>query len=242
MASVLPRDTWRSALQPLLNDRSPADALAAYYAFHHSPDRTELFAHYSGERGRADGFLVRARTGLDLFRPLVTFRADAEAVAQALFQDGLPPHRPVYLVAPEGLGEWAAKFLTLADMELHRVYRFDPDRYKPEINVLLMSTVGPDGTPRFEIRSAGNKPGAVAGVNWQSDRFAEIYVHTEPAVRGRGWGKAVVSALARQLLQAGRSPLYVAAQTNEYSIRLAESVGFIDTGYRELVAQGVRPE
>jgi RimJ/RimL family protein N-acetyltransferase len=242
VASVLPRETWRIALHPLLNDRSPADALAAYYAFHHSPDRTELYAHYSAERGRADGFLVRARTGLDLFRPLVTFRADTDGVAQALFLEGLPPHRPVYLVAPESLGELAAKYLTLAEMELHRIYRFDPDRYKPEINVLLMSAQGPDGTARFEIRSAGNKPGAVAGVNWQSDHFAEVFVHTEPAVRGRGWGKAVVSALARQLLQAGRAPLYVAAQTNEYSIRLAESVGFIDTGYRELVAQGVRPE
>lgn len=229
-------------LQPLLNDRSPADALAAYYAFYHAPERTELFAHHPAEGARADGFLVRARTGLDLFRPLVTFRADSAATAQALFQDGLPPRRPVYLVAPESLGDWAAKYLTLTDMELHRIYRFDPDRYKPEINVLLVSSQGPDGMPRFEIRSAGNTAGAVAGVNWQSDRFAEVYVHTEPAVRGRGWGKTVVSALARQLLQTGRAPLYVVAQANEYSIRLAEAVGFIDTGYRELVAQGVRSE
>jgi ribosomal protein S18 acetylase RimI-like enzyme len=242
MASVLPREIWRSALQPLLNEHSPADALASYYAFSHPADRTEIFGHHSDELGRTDGFLVRARTGMDLFRPLVTFRADGEVVAQALFQAGLPPQRPVYLVAPESLGNWAAKHLTLTEIELHRIYRFDPDRYRPEINVLLVSGTSPDGTPRFEIRSAGNKAGELAGVNWQSERFAEVYVHTDPAVRGRGWGKSVVSALARQLLQSGRAPLYVVAQSNEYSIRLAEAVGFIDTGYRELVAQGLRPE
>jgi hypothetical protein len=148
MAAVLPRETWRSALQPLLNDHSPADALASYYAFNHPADRTEIFEHRSADLGRADGFLVRARTGLDLFRPLVTFRADSEATALALFRDGLLPHRPVYLVAPESLGNWAAKYLNLTDIELHRIYRFDPDRYRPEINVLLVSGAGPDGTPR----------------------------------------------------------------------------------------------
>ena len=240
MVSLVPREAGHTLLQPLLNEHSPADALASYYAFYHPAERKEVFAHHSSALGRADGFLVRARTGMDLFRPLVTFRADTEEAAQALFQEGLLPNRPVYLVAPESLSTWVNTYLVITEAEIHNVYRFDSDRAKPEINVLLVTSTSPDGTPRCEIRSAGNAAGAVAGVNWLSPRFAEIYVHTDPAVRGRGWGKSVVAALAQQLLGRGRTPRYVVAETNAYSIRLAQSVGFIDTGYREYVGQALK--
>jgi predicted GNAT family acetyltransferase len=43
------------------------------------------------------------------------------------------------------------------------------------------------------------------------------------------------------LLEAGRTPLYVVADSNTTSIRLAEAVGFEDTGLREFVGQAVRP-
>jgi len=227
----------RAALRPLLDEHSPADALAGYYAFHHPRDRTELFLRHDAAR-RAEGFLVRARTGLDLFRPLVTFRAFSEPVAAALFREGLPPARPVYLTVPEAFAPWANKYLSVTEAELHRLYRFNPARYQPEINILVVTSAGADGLPRCEIRS-GDKVGAVAGVNWQSPNFAEVFVYTDPAARGRGWGKSVVSALVRKLLDTGRAPLYVAAESNAASLRLAETVGFDDTGVREYVGQAV---
>jgi ribosomal protein S18 acetylase RimI-like enzyme len=233
----------RAAARPLLNDRSPADALAYYYVFHHGADRTELFLEpEAAETGQAPttGLLVRARTGMDLFRPLVTFRADSLATAQALFARGLTPGRPVYLTVPESHAGWANQSLSVTEAELHYIYRYDPERYEAEINVLVVSHTGVDGLPRCEIR-AGDRAGAVAGINWQSPRYAEVYVYTEAAVRGRGWGKAVVRALVGQILKGGRMPLYVVAQSNEYSIRLAEAVGFVDTGQREYVGQAVRP-
>ena len=48
--------------------------------------------------------------------------------------------------------------------------------------------------------------------------------------RGRGWGRAVVAALANELLGSGVQPLYVTAENNQRSIRVAEAVGFTDTG------------
>jgi RimJ/RimL family protein N-acetyltransferase len=177
---------------------------------------------------------------MDLFRPLVTFRADSQEAAQELFEAGLLPNRPVYLVVPERLWAWADAHLLVSEAEIHNVYRFEAGRTQPEINVLLTTSTSPDGTPRFEIRSTASQAGAVAGVNWHSPRFAEIFVHTDPAVRGRGWGKSVVAALTRRLLEEGRTPLYVTAESNEYSIRLAQAVGFVDTGYREYVGQAVR--
>jgi ribosomal protein S18 acetylase RimI-like enzyme len=235
----------RPRVRPLLDTRSPADALASYYALYHAPDRSDLFVYpetaAGGDRPEpAQGFLVRARTGLDLFRPLVTYRALTEAAAQALFERSLQPGRPAYLTVPEALAQWSNKYLTVTDAELHRVYRLNPQRYQPIINVLAVTSLGTDGLPRVEIR-AGDRAGAVAGINWQSPDFAEVYVYTDPAVRGRGWGKSVVAALVGLIRQSGRSALYVVAESNEYSIRLAEAVGFDDTGHREYVGQAVRP-
>jgi ribosomal protein S18 acetylase RimI-like enzyme len=242
MASRASLATLREAARPLLDERTAGDALAWYYAQHHPADRTEMFItpEGAGRTGaRAEGFLVRARTGLDLFRPLVTLRAAHEAAVADLVRQGVPPQRPVYLTVPEAHAAWVNKHLTVSDAELHRVYRFDPRRYEPEINVLVVTSRSADGLPRCEIR-AGDRAGAVAGVNWQSPRFAEVYVYTEAAVRGRGWGKAVVRALTGLILRNGRTPLYVVAESNEYSIRLAEAVGYVDTGEREYVGQGVR--
>ena len=241
MSSRTALERVRPRVRPLLDPRSPGDALASYYAFHHAPDRSELFVYPDDATGQpATGFLVRARTGLDLFRPLVTFRAHSEAGAQALFAAGLQPGRPAYLTVPDRLALWANKLLTITDAELHRVYQLNPARYEPILNVLAVISTGTDGLPRVEIR-AGERAGAVAGINWQSPDFAEVYVYTDPAVRGRGWGKAVVASLVALIRQSGRTPLYVVGETNEYSIRLAEAVGFEDTGHREYVGQAVRP-
>src|SRR5690606_22062321 len=117
------------------------------------------------------------------------------------------------LTVPERLALWANKHLDVTDAEMHRIYRLDPRNYEPQINVLVVTSQSADGLPRCEIR-AGDRAGAVAGVNWQSPRFAEVYVYTEPAARGRGWGKSVVRALCGLLLESRRVPLYVVAESN----------------------------
>jgi RimJ/RimL family protein N-acetyltransferase len=230
-------DQLRPVIRPLLDDRSSADALAAYYAFYHPADHTQIFV--TPQSGPARGFLLRARTGMDLFRPLVTGRLPDEAGARELFERGLQPGRPVYLTLPQDEARWANKYLQMSETELHRIYRFAPERLEAEINVMVVTSTGPDGLPHCEIRTT-DRAGAVAGINWQSPRFAEVYVYTDPAVRGRGWGKAVVRALAALILKSGRLPLYVVAESNEYSIRLAEAVGFEDSGQREFVGQAIR--
>ena len=176
---------------------------------------------------------------MDLFRPLVTARLHDDATARALFERGIPPGRPVYLTLLEQESRWANQYLQVSETELHRIYRFAPENYQSEINVLVVTTSGADGLPHCEIR-ASDRSGAVAGINWQSPRYAEVYVYTDPALSGRGWGKAVVRALVSLILKSGRLPLYVVAESNEYSIRLAEAVGFVDSGQREFVGQAVR--
>jgi RimJ/RimL family protein N-acetyltransferase len=228
----------RTIVCDLLREHSIADALAAYYALYHPHTRTELFVHTT-PNNQPRGFLVRARTGLDLFRPLVTFRVADEASLVELINTGMLVGRPTYLTVPESLAVWANKHLSVTDAELYRVYQFNPHREAPRLNVLAVNSLSPDGTPRCEIRN-GEQPGAVAGVNWQSPHFAEVYVYTDPVVRGRGWARATVSTVARAISASGRVPLYVVAESNEVSIRVAEAVGFEDTGLRVYVGNAVR--
>jgi predicted GNAT family acetyltransferase len=52
----------------------------------------------------------------------------------------------------------------------------------------------------------------------------------------------VVAALCGYLIDAGRTPLYVVAEDNTASIQLAESVGFSDTGTRDVMLQAALKE
>jgi len=227
----------RQILRRLLDERSPVDAFTAYYALHHDPKRTSIFLHYD-ERRQPDGFLVRAQTGLDLFRPVVVMRALNDGAALELFRAGLSPNRPYYLVAPMALAQAVNRHLTMSDAENLCVYQLDPARFIPQINVLVVSNPAPDGAPRFEIAANGSAQ-AAAGINWRSPRFAEVYVYTEPAARMRGWGKAVITALVSELLKNSVRPLYVVNEQNTASINLAASVGFVDTHAREYAGQAV---
>ncbi len=228
-----PALSLREAARQCLNLHSPADALAGYYALHYDPGRTEIVA---GEAG----FLLRARTGADLFRPLMTYRAMDEAAASGLFQRGLRPGQPVIFAVPEALAGWINKHLQVADAAMVCIYELSPAYYQPLVNLQLPGSAAPDGSPRYEIQSAGQTR-AAAGLNWRSPDFAEVYVHTEPAVRGRGWGRSVVSALAGVLLRERVRLLYVVEEANSASIRLAEAVGFRDTGLRQFTGQAMLP-
>ncbi len=90
----------RRAIQHLLSD-TPADAAAAYYAFHH-PDGKSSVLPYPAEAERAEGFVTFSRTGLDLFRPLVTMRlpiTDLETSA-AMIYNAIQPETAVIIQAP----------------------------------------------------------------------------------------------------------------------------------------------
>jgi GNAT superfamily N-acetyltransferase len=120
--------------------------------------------------------------------------------------------------------------------EIHRVYRMRLSRYAPRINVLVVPITNPDGSRRFVIRSQ-DEVAAESGINWRSPHFAEVYVWVVPEAQGRGWGKSVLESCVSWIFRSGAQPLYVVAEENRASIRLAESVGFVDTHAREYAAE-----
>lgn len=221
----------------MLDLSAPRDALAAYYALHHDPARTQLFVEEEGRR--AQGFMAICQTGQDLFRPMVVLRARSKRAASALLQRGLESSRPYYVVTTLDLHSVVEEYLTLDETQINRIYRLDLTHYTPSpINVLVVPTQAADGSRRFVIRSQ-ERVVAESGTNWRSPHFAEVYVWVSPEARKRGWGKTVLNATIAWVVRSGLQPLYVVADDNTASIHLAEAMGFVDTYAREFAAQGI---
>jgi len=226
----------RRAIRPLLSPTDPADALTSYYALWHDPRRTHLALHYD-DKHQVDGFVTVSQTGIDLFRPLVTLRASGDTAAAELLRTALTPERPYYFIVPVALADIVRSQIEISRSSLNRIYLLDPGRFRPIINVLVQRVGAADGAPRFEIESQGEVM-AMAGTNWRSPSFAEVFVYTHPRGRGRGWGRSVVSACTAALLEEKLRPLYIVDEGNETSIRIAEAMGYIDSGLREFAGEG----
>lgn len=235
----------RRAIRPLLNEHDPADAMAVYYAFYHPDDRTQLvITPEDAGPGQATGFVILSRTGIDLFRPLMTLRlpgkGDDYQAGLELLQRALQPELPVILSTPATYLPLLRALFDVQSEEALRLYVLDHSRFEPIINVLVARTDTPSHLPRYIIRSNQSDASEIvasAALNWQSPNFAEIAVFTRPDQRRQGWGRSVVAAMVQDVLESGRTPLYVVAEENQPSIQLAESVGFVDTGVREAMLQ-----
>ncbi len=230
----------RRTIRPLLSDRAE-DAVADYYAFYHPDDKTNLVV-YPENAERPTGYLAFSRTGMDLFRPLVTLRlpiGDLAASADAIYK-AMAPGTAVILFSPEKYGPLLHALFDVQTEETLRMFALQPRRFEPIINVLVTQSTGPNGLPRFIVRSQETgEVVAAAGLNWQSPRYAEISVNTDLSHRRQGLGQSVVAAMAEYVLGNGRIPLYLVAAQNSASIQLAESVGFRDTGTANLLLQAV---
>lgn len=233
----------RAAIRPLLDQRDPADALAAYYVFSHPIQRTQLII-YPASAKRAEGYVAISRTGLDLFRPLVTMRLPDkdQGGAAELIRDALPEGSSVILYAPLAYEPLLQAFFEIESDEKYRLLFLEPGRFKPVINIHVTQATGPNGLPRFVIRSPqdNSQIAAASGLNWQTSNFAELSVSTAPGQRRQGWGRSVVASMVQYILDSGRTPLYVVGDYNDASLRLAESVGFVDSGKRLIFAQATR--
>jgi len=218
--------------------------MAAYFAFHHPDNMTQIIT-YPADAERAQGYAAFSRTGMDLFRPLVTLRlpqGDMRAGA-ALIEQAVAAGTAVILSCrPQEYPLVQATF-DIQTEETLLTYVLDRSRFEPIINVLVTNERGPNNLPRFVIQqSDGNNRmmAASAGLNWLSPNFGEISVNTSPNYRRRGWGRSVVAAMVNYLLENGRTPIYVVSQQNEASMQLAERVGFAYRGIQHILVQAVR--
>lgn len=226
----------RAHITPMLDVNSAADAPTAYYALYHDPNRSALFVKDDGD-GHPLGFAGRFQTGIDLFRPVIAMRCWQAEIAAQLLSEACVVGRPYLLFSNLNQLSLVGGSLQVTNERILSIYALDPARFTPVINVLVVNKRAPDGTPRAEIHSGGLQ--AAAGVNWQSPKFAEIYVHTEAEARQRGWGRSVAAACTEHVLSSGRTPLYLVEPNNEASVSLAQTLGYYDTGARQVFAEAV---
>ncbi len=234
MATTL--EAQRAAVRRLLDESSPADAPTAYYALYHDPARSKLFIR-SDEAGQPVGFAGVFQTGIDLFRPLLTLACPDAACARSLLDEALTPGRSYILFARVNQLPLVRDLLRIDGVRILHILRLDLHRFRPVINVLARHETAYDGTPRCVVEAGGAQ--AVAGLNWQSPTFAEVFVRTDPPLRGRGLGTSVVSGVTQAVLAGGRTPLYLVEESNEPSRRIAEALGYVDTGARQVYADAV---
>lgn len=226
----------RRYVRQLIDDTNPKDAPIAYFALFHDPRRSSLLTSL-GEDNRVEGFVGVFQTGQDLFRPLVTMVCRTPDIARKLLRKSLTPGRPYIFFANLNQLPLLSEEMQLENQQILQTLRLDSTRFRPQINVLVERKQSHDGLPRCEINMGRYQ--AVAGVNWQSPGFAEVYVKTDAEVRGRGWGKHVLIAITDEVLRSGRQPIYLVHTDNPVSRQLAEGIGYTDTGYRHVYADAV---
>ena len=227
----------RKQARLMLDVSSAADAPTAYYTLFHPPERSALFTRTDERTGRMLGFVGRFQTGIDLFRPLVTMACRDAGTAADLLAEALASGRPYILFANISQLPLLSGSMQINDERLLMIYQLDVRRFDPILNVLVQCRTVAGGLPRCEINSGGQQ--ALAGVNWQSPAFAEIYVQVDPGARLRGWGQSVTSAITQAVLDGGRIPIYLVESDNEASVMLAEKLGYVDTGARQIYADVV---
>jgi ribosomal protein S18 acetylase RimI-like enzyme len=239
----------RRAIRPLLHEHDPVDAISAYYAYYHDDNKTNLVL-FPEESMPKRGYLCFSRTGIDLFRPLVTMRLpDGPVEAANLFYGAMPEGTDIFISAPEEYLPILGALFEIQKEEHLKIYKLASGRFKPIINVLISREDSPDGRVGFVIRESSQNLArsesqvvASAWLNWQSPRFAEISVRTQSAFRRQGLGRSVVAAAAQYILENGRTPLYAVSENNQASIQLAESLGFAFTGAKEVLLEArLRP-
>ena len=75
----------------------------------------------------------------------------------------------------------------------------------------------------------------------EHDRIADVGVLTHPNYRGSGLGKAVVAALASIGQDEGRIVQYEADETNQASLAIARSLGFVEYARESSIVVSSRP-
>ncbi len=221
----------RRAIQLLLDRRQPLDAMAVYYAFFHDAHKTRILTWppVPDNRHTAVGFIIVSRTGIDLFRPFLTMRLplpDLEASAN-LLQMALPEGAEAFMSISTDYEPLVRAFCEVLSEDRLHMYQLT-QMPALEVNVLV-TRADLDGLPRFVVKQMRNGQritAASAALNWQTNHFAEIAVNTRPEYRQKGYGRAVVRALASHLLQHGRVPLYAVNPQNRASVQLARGLGF----------------
>jgi len=225
----------RDLIKRLINPRVASDAQAAYYALEHPRERVSLHGFFPQE-GVLNGFIATARTGFDLFRPLIVPFTGTDASLVQLIQSAIPKNRPHLMYLPIEQEALLDTHFKVDKLQLSSVLRLDTRGFEPILNILVTEDKNSEGWPRFEIKARGGGF-AAAGLNWMSKHSAEMYIEADEEGRRRGFTKSVLSALIDRLLAEKLLVLFRVVDDDYGSFEDAFDLGFVPTGVRSVLAQ-----
>lgn len=219
----------------LINPKAASDAQAAYYALEHPRERVTLYGYFP-QNNVLSGFIAIARTGFDLFRPLITPFTGTDESLITLIKASILPNRPHLMYLPIEQETLLDGQFTVEKLQLSSLLRLDPRGFEPILNILVVEDKNSEGWPRFEIKAKGGGF-AASGLNWKSKYAAEIYVECDEEGRRRGFTRSVLSALIDRMLGENLLVLFRVSDDDYGSFEDAFDLGFVPTGVRSVLTQ-----
>ncbi len=141
----------------------------------------------------------------------------------------------------EGLGNELGAILGLGDAVFSGGVFRTTSRVEPGIEPVgtwfeeheagLPEWLKPFNGPRLVAFDEDGAPIAGVGIKVHDSIGQELAVVTEEAARGKGLARRLVATAARRVLGEGGVPTYLHEHSNVASARVADAVGFADTGW-----------
>lgn len=215
------------------NRIDPFDPRYALFRYHLLFDQRRSSASlHSLSVGSDWAVLLIAHNATDPEAPLVIAHGTVSRLVRQLLSEALCPGQRYLFIVPYALRPMLLGESRAAEYSL-RCLLYSCSRLltkRDGANLLRFPTE--QGCYGFR-RLLDRRTVSEARVNWQTDRFAEIGVHTKRDFRGRGFAKDALYALTVEILQAGLCPLYVVGQKNLASLAVCQSLGYEDSGLLE---------
>ncbi len=202
-------------------DLAGSDPIPVYESEYGSSDSSALFAARVGERG----LVATQQRWVKALKPIV-----ANLALDELFSI-FGAYELARMLLPDGCGVWGPSWFYVGDADCFRSVedvrpvQLSADKLAETVNNrIFWHCFSDEARVGFGIFEEG-KLAALATVRAEDDRIWEIGVDAAPEAKGRGLGRAVVSAAGQWILENNRFVLATTAPWNVRSARCLRSVG-----------------
>ncbi|KQC13748.1 MAG: hypothetical protein APR63_07620 [Desulfuromonas sp. SDB] len=232
-------------IRPLINIDRKSSAYISDYLAKCSDLLTEYFfkSNPSVVLWSLQGLENRIIAAVDDLRKIIYIQADNPKIIDLFMQNfaKVNPLNSYRIDIPENLISYLNYHNIPKDfIEVYSILQYTED--------LAPGTGRPVGTTKIIRNSKGipmeaiicqnNQTLACSSVFWLSDNAAEISIECLNCQQGADFLINVLSAHSYELNKIGIIPIYLVSETNFHSRRLAEKVGFVDTGKRLIEING----
>lgn len=203
----------------------PLDIRFALFRYHllYDSRHKQAKVHYQ-TRGEEWALLLVTHNQTDPSAPLVIAHGSRPLVRRLMAQALRPGKRYLFIMSPALKALLNAQTHSVEYGATCLLYSCSATTALPA-EAAVVRFPGRNGCCGYRV-PIGGLIASEARINWQTDRFAEVGVYTKRDFRGRGFAKAALHHLTREILALGLRPLYVVNRSNLASIAVCAAVGY----------------